>query len=245
MISRHRNVLLTALALAIGLAGAAIAQRIVPKAAPPIGGPSATFDYYTLALSWSPTHCAEAGRGDSDPQCSPRDGRRFAFVLHGLWPQFERGFPEFCPTRERPFVPQAVIDRMQDIMPSPRLTIHQYRKHGTCSGLDPEDYFDLSRKIYGKVRVPSQFINPTAAFFVTPGEVAKGFLDANPSLKPDMLVVVCGGQGNRLREVRVCFDKQGEPRTCGKNEDQRRLCSAGRMFVPPVRTGRGPGERQI
>ncbi|HEX6611374.1 MAG TPA: ribonuclease T, partial [Hyphomicrobiaceae bacterium] len=92
------------------------------------------FDYYTLVLSWSPTYCA-GQRDREEQQCNPRDGRHYAFVLHGLWPQHERGWPENCPTRDRPFVPRPTIDRMLDIMPSPRLVIHEYRKHGTCSGL--------------------------------------------------------------------------------------------------------------
>ena len=29
----------------------------------------------------------------ADPQCS---GRPFAFVVHGLWPQYEKGFPSYC-----------------------------------------------------------------------------------------------------------------------------------------------------
>jgi ribonuclease T2 len=63
------------------------------------------------------------------------------------------------------------------------------------------------------------------------------FIAANPGLKPDMMSVQCGGAGNRLKEVRVCFTKEGEFRACGRNEDQRRLCSAERMYVPPVRAG--------
>jgi ribonuclease T2 len=63
------------------------------------------------------------------------------------------------------------------------------------------------------------------------------FLSANPQLKPDMIAVQCGGPGNRLREVRICFDKGGNFRSCGPNENQAKLCSADRMYVPPVRTG--------
>ena len=45
------------------------------------------FDYYVLALSWSPTHCIEVGDERRDPQCDRgRNGRPYAFVLHGLWP---------------------------------------------------------------------------------------------------------------------------------------------------------------
>ena len=94
------------------------------------------FDYLVLVLSWSPTHCASLSSNAYDPQCHRRDGRRYNFVLHGLWPQYERGYPEFCSIGRRPYVPQPLIDSMQDIMPSTGLTIHEYKKHGTCTGLD-------------------------------------------------------------------------------------------------------------
>ncbi len=193
------------------------------------------FDYYALVLSWSPTHCATNSRGSQDTQCAPRSGRGYSFVLHGLWPQHERGYPESCPTRERPFVPRPTIDRMLDIMPSVPLIIHEYRKHGTCSGLTPDGYFNLSRRLFGKVRVPPRYERPNQPFFVTPGEVINDFVSVNPQLKPDMLAVVCGGQGGRLREIRVCFSREGEFKACGQNENARRLCSLSRMYVPPVR----------
>jgi ribonuclease T2 len=67
------------------------------------------------------------------------------------------------------------------------------------------------------------------------------FMAANPGLEPDMIVVQCGGAGSRLKEVRICFDKGGEFRPCGGNENQSRLCSADRMYVPPVRLGADRG----
>lgn len=195
------------------------------------------FDYYTLVLSWSPTYCATLQRGDQDPQCDRRDGRPYAFVLHGLWPQHERGWPENCRTRERPFVPRPTIDRMLDIMPSPRLVIHEYRKHGTCSGMSPDAYYDYARKLFAKITVPPRYVGPSAPFFVSPGELENEFLAANPGLDADMIAVACNRSGSRLRDVRVCFSREGEFRTCGRNEEQRRLCRQARMHVPPVRLG--------
>ena len=55
------------------------------------------------------------------------------------------------------------------------------------------------------------------------------------ALKPDMLAVGCGGKDSRLREVRICFSKGGQPQPCGANEAQRKLCRSARMPVPPVR----------
>lgn len=200
------------------------------------------FDYYALVLSWSPTYCASPDRPGPDPQCDRRDGRRFAFVLHGLWPQHDRGYPEYCPVRGRPFVPQPVIDGMLDIMPSPRLAIHEYKKHGTCSGLDPAGYYAVARKLFGAIKVPERYVNPFENQMVAPGELVSDFMRANPWLRPEMIAVSCGGAGSRLREIRICFNKAGtEPRSCGRNEDQRRMCSASRMFLPPVRSTRfGP-----
>ena len=193
------------------------------------------FDYYTLALSWSPTHC-ESEEGERDAQqCAPRHGRPYGFILHGLWPQYEQGFPESCPTRERPFVPERVISDMADIMPSRGLVIHQYRKHGTCSGLAPEAYFDKSRRLYRSITVPNRFRNPTDVQFLSPQDVIDAFAAANPKLDPDMMAVVCAGPGSRFRELRVCFSKTGEPTRCGRNEAQQRLCRTSRMHVPPVR----------
>lgn len=204
------------------------------------GGLQGRFDYYAMALSWSPTHCATTDRPD-EQQCNRRDGRRFSFVLHGLWPQFERGYPEFCPTPDRPFVPQGTIDRMSDIMPSRGLIIHQYRKHGVCSGLDADGYFAESRKLFDKVKIPPRFQAPEQNQMVDTSSLVDDFVKANPGLKPDMMAVVCGGPGNRLREVRICFGRDGAFRACGSNEDQRKLCSAPRVFVPPVRESRGGG----
>ena len=198
------------------------------------------FDYYTLVLSWSPTYCASQQRGGNDLQCNPRNGRGYAFVTHGLWPQHERGWPENCPTRERPFVPQKIIDRMLDIMPAPNLVIHEYRKHGTCSGLSPEAYFDLTRKLYGKIRIPPRYERPNAPLVVPPEEIVRDFVGLNPAMKADGLAVTCNGPGNRLREVRVCFTREGEFRSCGRNEDARRLCGAPKVFLPPVRESAAP-----
>jgi ribonuclease T2 len=193
------------------------------------------FDYYSLVLSWSPTHCASPEGQDDDSQCARRDGRRYAFILHGLWPQYERGYPEDCPTRERPYVPQSVIDRMLDIMPSKGLIIHEYRKHGTCSGLSPEGYYDTARRFFGRIKIPDRFRNPTEPQFLDPRDVVGAFAAANPGLKSDMVAVACRGPGSRLREVRICFTKGGALRSCGSNEDQGGLCRSSRMHVPPVR----------
>ena len=198
------------------------------------------FDYYALVLSWSPTYCASQKRKRNRPdrQCDLRPGKRpYAFVLHGLWPQYEKGYPERCYTPFKPFVPKRVINGMLDIMPSPGLVIHQYKKHGTCSGLKPAPFFGLSRNVFRKIKIPQRYVLPEKPQTVSPDTLVDEFVAANSTigLRPDMMAVQCGGPGNRLREIRICFDKTGKPTACGRNENQRRLCNARRMYVPPVR----------
>ena len=194
------------------------------------------FDYYALVLSWSPTHCSsDAGAGD-DMQCNRNDGKRYSFIVHGLWPQYQRGYPENCNRTGSSYIPEQMIDRMMDIMPSKKLIIHEYRKHGTCSGLAPFAYFEFLRQEFMDIKIPRRYLNPFESQFVSPEELVNDFIDKNPSLTPEMIAVSCGGAGNRLKEIHICLSKAGEPSPCGSNESQRRMCNATRMFVPPVRS---------
>ncbi|MFN0217922.1 MAG: ribonuclease T2 family protein [Hyphomicrobium sp.] len=207
-------------------------ERFAPPAQRNVAG---EFDYYVLSLSWSPTYCSEASERD-DTQCNRRDGRRFAFVLHGLWPQYEKGWPEACRTPRRPFVPESVIDNMLDVMPSRGLVIHEYRKHGVCSGLDAQAYFSASRRLFSSVQIPPAYRNPFETVTSTPRDLVIAFARANPNIEPNSIAVVCDGKAGRLKEVRICFTKDGQSRACGENENARRLCAADSIYALPVRS---------
>jgi len=196
------------------------------------------FDYYALVLSWSPTHCSEEEGADDVQQCARQDGKRFAFIVHGLWPQYDSGYPQNCARTGSSYIPDQVIDRMMDIMPSKRLIIHEYRKHGTCSGLAPFAYYEFVRRLFAGIKIPDRYINPFESQFVTPSDLVSHFLAVNPKLSREMIAISCGGAGRRLREIRICMTKSGETTACGSNENQRRLCNATSMFVPPVRSSR-------
>jgi ribonuclease T2 len=241
--SRVSSRLKTALIVAAGCLGifaaAAEAQRPYQGSRQQSGRYEAgKFDYYVMALSWSPSFCSgSAGQSRSnESQCAPRNGKRFSFVLHGLWPQFERGWPQDCSTPDGGYVPRETANRMLDIMPSEKLVFHEYRKHGTCAGLGIDGYFDFARKTYNKVQIPTRYTNTTdPRMTVSRDELVTDFMAANPGLGADMISVKCTGSGNQLEEVRICFDKTGNFRACGKNENQAKLCSAARVYVPPVR----------
>ncbi len=195
-------------------------------------GKAGKFDYYTLALSWSPTYCqSDAGRNDRQ-QCGR--GRRFSFVVHGLWPQYNKGWPERCRTRDD-WVSKDTIDGMLDIMPSKRLIIHEWKKHGVCSGLRQQRYFSLTRDLFASIKIPARYITPNRHITITPEQLKLDFLKTNRWLDPGGISVQCGNRTGRanLREVRLCFTRKGKPRRCGTNE--RRACRARQLVMPPVR----------
>lgn len=222
----RRHVLASILALlCLALAPEALARG-------PVVG---QFDYYALTLSWSPTYCGSNAGQDDRQQCGA--GRVYAFVVHGLWPQYEQGWPQDCRLREK-WVPDELIEAMLDIMPSKKLIIHEWKKHGGCSSLGMRSYFGLTRRLFDKVRIPARYLSPQAPIVTTPQDLVSDFVKTNRDLTADMLSVQCGNSRGaaRLSELRVCFTKEGELASCGGNE--RRQCRAERLVLPPVR-GKG------
>lgn len=125
---------------------------------------------------------------------------------------------------------------MLDIMPSKGLIIHEYKKHGTCSGLSPEDYYKASRILYKSVKIPPRYQQPAKPMLISPKEIENDFLIANPQLKPEMISIVCGKR--RLKEIRICYSRKGHPIACGINENQQKLCRLPKVYLPPVRTNK-------
>ena len=194
------------------------------------------FDYYVLSMSWSPTYCLEKGDRRRDAQCRP--GAAKGFVLHGLWPQFRRGWPSHCRGAPR-FVPDAVIREVLDVMPSKGLVIHEWRKHGTCSGLSPRGYFTVAEKLFRMVRVPPAYQHPSQPLRRAPRQIVKEFAENNRAqgFTAESFAVVCSRRGRGqalLKEVRVCFSPAGRPSRCGANE-RRSACRARVVVIPPVR----------
>ena len=189
------------------------------------------FDYYSFVLSWSPTYCADNGHRDRQ-QCGR--GRKYSFVVHGLWPQYNRGWPQYCPVKDN-WIPAQTINAMLDIMPSKRLIIHEWRKHGTCTGMSPQAYYAVTRKFYNAIKIPARYIAPSKTLLVSPQQLKQDFMATNLWLKPDMFSVHCGNRRDRgrLKEIRFCFNRKGAPIRCGANE--RRNCRAKVLVMPPVR----------
>ncbi|GAB4521071.1 MAG: ribonuclease T2 [Roseibium sp.] len=195
---------------------------------PVCAGSPGDFDFYVLSLSWSPTYCKQEGQNASRHQCAVEDP--FRFIVHGLWPQYERGYPENCPGAPRR-IDRRIAVAMEDIMPSHDLVFHQWRKHGTCSGLDPDEYFDLTRRAYEKIVIPGAFRSLDRRGKATPATVEKAFRLANPGLEEEGLAVTC--DRGELDEVRICLTRDLRFRSC--RQVDRSGCWAANLSVPPPR----------
>lgn len=208
-----------------------------PRATPPIPASSrnepGNFDFYVLALSWSPSFCESAR--ERNPERVPQQqcaARPYSFVVHGLWPQHETGFPRDCRV-PAPRLYRGIVDSMLDIMPSPRLVFNQWDRHGTCTGLNADRYFGNVRKARELLNIPPQFQDVKAYLTVTPDEVEQAFVSANPGLSRAAIAVTCDER--RLSEVRICMTKELRFRDCA--EIDRRACRRDKLVMPPVRGG--------
>ena len=246
------------LALALNLAGPALAQVASPPSppaatdcildkcadkgttregplptAPRRSGPpfSATapgnFDFYVLSLSWSSGFCETGGAAKAQTQCAA--GANLGFVVHGLWPQFERGFPSDCADSAR--VPSRIaLDSARGLFPDDGLARYEWRKHGTCSGKSPTDYFADVRRARDAIVIPPAFRAPRDAQNWAPPDIARAFMSVNPTLRYESIATAC--KAGVLQEVRLCFDKDLRGfHACP--EVTRATCRARQVSVPP------------
>jgi ribonuclease T2 len=118
---------------------------------------------------------------------------------------------------------------MRDIMPDTGLVAHEWTTHGTCSGLDAQEYFRLLRRAFTSVRVPERFTAQSESFSMSPQEVKNEFVRANPALNAQEMTVSCGN--NYLTAVSFCMSKDLKAVACKNLRD----CRASVIRVPGVR----------
>lgn len=192
---------------------ALIVAALNPLAALPAraeGEAAGRFDYYVMALGWSSTWCAQTGDARRDPQCDA--GRGFSFTLHGLWPQYESGWPSYCRTSQRD--PSRIeSEAMADIMGGSGLAWYQWKKHGRCAGLPARDYYATMRRAYASVTIPPVFRSLKRDVKLPASVVEDAFLESNPGLKADQITITC--KDGMIEEVRLCLTRELQPRRCG------------------------------
>jgi ribonuclease T2 len=217
-----RNGLATVLALTLSFFGGNMSLQAASQQN------NRAFDFYVLSLSWSPSWCATHPDSQKSQQCDP--DRNYGFIVHGLWPQNEHGYPEFCPSRESDRVPSNLGRRYFDLIPSMGLIGHEWRKHGVCSGLSQADYFALLRQAYGKIRIPPSLANLQKGGSASPDMIEKAFLATNPGLAPTGIAVACSDR--MLSEIRICLNKDLSFRDCHEVDQQ--ACPLRSVKIPPI-----------
>jgi ribonuclease T2 len=161
-------------------------------------------DGYLLALSWSPSFCVDARpSSDSRFQC---ERNRFAFVVHGLWPQSSKAKtvalqPAYC--REAQPISVATHKAHLCTVPGVKLMTHEWQKHGVCAFQTPEQYFDRIAAMRGVLKLPN--FDVVADRQLTAATIRDAFVKANPIL-PRNAIMVDVDRKSRLREVRLCYN---------------------------------------
>lgn len=210
--------LLAAVLCLAGVGGAAHAE----------GERAGEFDYYVMALSWNASWCAREGDQRGADQCEVRHDH--GFTLHGLWPQHEDGWPQFCRSSKRD-PSKRETGAMADIMGSGGLAWYQWKKHGRCSGLSGVDFLRLSRLAYAQVKRPEILRRTGKDLILPPRVIEAAFLEANPGFEADGVTVTC--RAGYVQEVRICLTRDLKPRQCAP--DVRRDCSARTAKFPAMR----------
>ena len=186
------------------------------------------FDYFVLSLSWSANWCALEGDARNSPQCDA--ARDHGWILHGLWPQFHRGYPSFCRTVNRPPT-RGMTAAMADIMGTSGLAWHQWQKHGSCTGLSAEAYYALSRAAYARVTRPEIFRQLKRPVKLPASVVEEAFLEANPGMEPDGITITC--RSGHIQEARICLSRDLDLIPCGR--DVVRDCTLEDALFQPMR----------
>ena len=214
---------LAPIAGAIALLGTA---ATIAAGAPPIA--TEPFDFYVMTLSWSPGFCDLGGDEKSPEQCAAGAGN--GFVVHGLWPDNRNGpDPEDCGYRS----PSSIeLFGARGLYPTTGLARYEYRKHGTCTGLSPRDYFAVVRYARDQLTIPPILQAPRERQRLSPRDIQQAFMDANANLKPTNMAITC--VRGELVDVRFCLTRDIRAfATCPKVYS--RTCRSDSIFVAPVR----------
>jgi ribonuclease T2 len=200
-------------------------ERAPEEAGSRPAGVAGAFDFYVLALSWSAGFCAVDANSARHKQCNP--GSKLGFVAHGLWPQNERGYPSDCSGPRSPS--RIALERAKGVFPDEGLARYEWRKHGTCTGRSPSDYFADVARAKESVTIPQPFVGTSGPQTYSPIDIERAFFAANPRLRPGMMAVGC--RKGVLQDVLICMSKDlREFRACP--EVARRNCRAREISVP-------------
>jgi ribonuclease T2 len=92
--------------------------------------------------------------------------------------------------------------------PAPTMLQHEWAAHGTCGWETPEAYFAQAADLWEDIWQPAL---PSGE--MTAGAVRDAFVAANPWMKRTGIYIKTV-DGDRLMDVRICYDLQYRPIDC-------------------------------
>lgn len=177
--------------------------RRTPSPTTPITG-------YTLALSWSPEFCKpRKGARSHAFQCGGASGH-FGLVVHGLWPDQGRSWPQWCGASGA--ITPADLRQNMCMMPSARLIARQWAKHGSCMAKRPQTYLNVTRILWQSLQIPD-YDAISREQGLTAGRIRSAFAAENPGW-PETAIAVRLNQRGWLEEIRLCYSRRFRPVRC-------------------------------
>ena len=178
--------------------------------------------------------CRQRGTQSPDERRATRNaGRgRFPSSCTGCGRNMSAAFRNSARCRRRGSTATSVAS-MLDLMPGPRLVYHEWDRHGTCSGVPANAFFDTIRKARAVVKIPPQYLDLQSPLTVTP-DAGRGRLRCRQSGAD------AGGHRRHLRRPparrgAICLTRDLQFRDCP--EIDRRSCKRDKLVMPPVRGG--------
>ena len=151
----------------------------------------------------------------------------------GLW--FSSTLPSLLKCSE---TPTGISERalhhymsFRAIMGSGGLAWHQWKKHGTCSGLSARDYYRLSREAYAHINRPALLRKLTKPVQLPAKVIEQAFLEANPTLGANEITITC--KSRHIQEARICLTRDLQPRKC--SFQTARDCTLSNATFHPIR----------
>ena len=227
----------TVVSVSIGLAVAVVAAVVYSQFfldRSPVRSPNEPGDSVSslLVMTWGPSLCEVEA---ANPGCKSGHVGQMGptLVLHGLWPQPKSqqlcGVPKSVADRagntqgnNMPSLdlPGDVQARLQAMMSDASVMApHEWYTHGTCSGLDPADYFTLATSFADQVgKVLDPIFLKSRGKRLSPGEVRGGIDSAFGQGAGDRVGLTCRTSGNRgsvTYEVQLSLPAVVEMRSAG------------------------------
>ena len=104
---------------------------------------------------------------------------------------------------------------------------HEWKTHGTCSGLSPDEYFSAARKAFKSVKVPPRLAGLKSQVSMPPDQILALFAASDSQIPQSAMALSCGN--NHLTAFEVCLDKSFQPIACSGV----RSCRANTVRIPP------------